>query len=64
MRLLYCVVALAVANAACSPLRVRCDGRLRPINVTTPAPDPVASGDPRGSKSSTPAGRSLSGTKP
>ena len=42
------LLMLAIANAACSPQNVRCDGRLRPINV--PGPTPVHADNTGGDK--------------
>lgn len=53
MRLLYFVVAVALLSAGCSSLRVRCDARLRPINIAPPTSQAPISGE-----------RSLSGAKP
>ncbi len=64
MRLLYWVVAVALMSTACSSLRVRCDSRLRPINIAPPASDSVGRGDVPAAEVSTRAGRNLSGAKP
>ncbi len=64
MRLLFLVVAVALMSAACSPLRVHCDTRLRPINIGPSASDAVGSGEAPNAKSSPPGGGNPSGAKP